>query len=156
MVPQRAVAWATAKHNVLWPQLPLWNAFEFMWFIRCDPKLEDLMWWMLLKWCREMCRPMCEIQEVARTQSVQSIKGNSPLSISSQIFESIWFLDSWSKCQNIVLLSPFSHVFILISICELLTPSEMITSQKSFLRQQKHFIESLKASPISFPLISHS
>ena len=47
------------------------------------------------KWCDHAielrfygcARPMWEIQEVARTQSVQGITGNSPLSISSQILK---------------------------------------------------------------------
>ena len=53
--------------------------------ITCDRILEDLIWWIILKWFdhkHDVERPMCEIQEVARTQSVQSITGNSPLSIS--------------------------------------------------------------------------
>ena len=94
----------------------------------------------------EMCWPMCEIQEVARTQSVQSITGNSPLSISCQIFVSIWFLDAWFQCQKIFQLSPFSRVFILISKCELshfiswlnLKWSQIKTS---LVAQQKHFID---------------
>ena len=105
-----------------------------------------------------MCRPMCAIQEVARTQSVQSITGNSPLSISCQIFVSIWFLDAWFQCQKIFQLSPFSRVFILISKCELshfISWLNLKWSQfkPSLVRQQKHFIESLKLCQSDFTLV---